>query len=138
MSEDDYGARIRAAQAYAGLDQVALAQALAISVRTLERIYSNERALTLSEAKKIAEVCEVPIGFIVEGWNTNRPIQDRLSEIDRRIADLAETNGELTQHERELLGRFEEMVQRLGRDIGRGQPRSRGEKDLPRAAGSRG
>jgi transcriptional regulator with XRE-family HTH domain len=95
MSGDDYGARIRAAQAYAGLDQVALAQALAMSVRTLERIYSNERALTLPEVKKVAEVCGVPIGFLVEGWNANRPIHDRLAEIDRRLADVANASGEL-------------------------------------------
>ena len=134
MSEDDYGARIRAAQAYAGLDQAGLAQALAMSVRTLERIYSNERALTLSEARKIAEACEVPIGFIVEGWNINRPIQDRLTDIERRLGEVVEMNA----NERELLGRFEEMIQRLGRDIGRGQPRSRGAKDFPQVAGSRG
>jgi transcriptional regulator with XRE-family HTH domain len=113
---------------------VALAQALAMSVRTLERIYSNERALTLPEVKKVAEVCGVPIGFLVEGWNANRPIHDRLAEIDRRLADVANASGELSAHEGELLARFEELVQRLDRGKGRGRPRSGGAQDFREVA----
>jgi len=102
---------------------------------TLDRLYKNEKPLTIPEAKRIADVCQVPVSFLVEGWSVNRPIQDRLSEIDRRLGELTDRDGELTAHERELLTRFEEMVQRLGRDIGRGQPRHRGARSLPPAAG---
>lgn len=138
MADEDYGARVRAAQAYVGMERKEFAQALGFSERTLDRLATNERALSIAEAKKIADVCRVPVSFLVEGWNVNRPIQDRLAAIERRLEEVAARDGELTAHERELLSRFEELIQRLGRDIGRGQPRSRGAKRLPPAAGEQG
>jgi transcriptional regulator with XRE-family HTH domain len=134
MADADYGARVRAAQAYAGLEAEPFAEALGFSKRTLDRLVKNERELTIPEARQIAEVCKIPVSFLVEGWNVARSIQDRLSDIERRLEELATRDGELTAHERELLSRFDEMIQRLGRDIGRGQPRSRGAKGLPSAA----
>lgn len=137
-ADEDYGARIRAAQAYSGMDREKLADESGIKVRTLDRLLSNERAPSVPEAKRIAQVCSVPIGFLVEGWNVARPIQDRLTDIEQRLTEVAARDGELTTHERELLTRFEELIQRLGRDIGRGRPQSRGARRLPPAAGQPG
>jgi transcriptional regulator with XRE-family HTH domain len=137
---DDLGGRVRAARAYADKNQQELADAIGVERRIITYIEANDprHPLSILEARRISNVCGVPVGFIVEGWSVNRPIQDRLSDIERRLGDVAEASGELTAHERELLGRFEELVQRLGRDIGRGQPRSRGAKDLPQAVAARG
>jgi transcriptional regulator with XRE-family HTH domain len=137
---DDLGSRVRAARSYAKLSQQALGDALGLTRAIVNAIEDNDdrHPLTVSEAYRIAAVCGVPVAFIVDGWNVNRPIQDRLTDIERRLQEVAEANGELSAHERELLGRFEELVQRLGRDIGRGQPRSRGAKDYPPVAVMRG
>ena len=132
---DDLGSRVRAARSYAKLSQQALGEALGLTRAIINAIEDNDdrHPLTVSEAHRIAAICGVPVAFIFDGWSVNRPIQDRLTDIERRLGEVAEASGELTAHERELLGRFEEMVQRLGRDIGRGQPRSRGAKDSPAA-----
>jgi transcriptional regulator with XRE-family HTH domain len=135
---DDLGARVRAARSYAKLSQQALGDALGLTRGIINAIEDNDdrHPLSVNEAYRIAAVCGVPVAFIIEGWGVNRPIQDRLTDIERRLADVAKTSGELTAHERELLGRFDELVQRLGRDIGRGSPRSRGAKDFPQATDS--
>jgi transcriptional regulator with XRE-family HTH domain len=130
---DDLGGRVRAARAYADKNQQQLADAIGVERRIITYIEANDprHPLSILEARRIAMVCGVPVGFLVEGWSVNRPIQDRLTDIERRLQEVAEANGELSAHERELLGRFEELVQRLGRDIGRGQPRSRGAPVAP-------
>lgn len=131
--EDDIGARVRAARCYAKLTHDGLGKKLGLERRVVAAIEENNprHQLTIAEAKKIADVCSVPVSFLIEGWAVNRPIQDRLSDIERSVTKLAERDGELTAHERELLTRFDELIQRLGRDIGRGSARSRGAKGLP-------
>lgn len=126
---EDYGARIRAAQAYAGLEQGPFAEALGFSTRTLDRLFKNERDPTIPEVKKIAEVCRVPVGFLVEGWNVARPIQDRLTDIERSLEEVAKRQPTTTKAIQEA---FEDYAERLGPRIGKRPPRSRRSPD-PRA-----
>lgn len=148
VADEDYGARVRAAQAYAGLDNEAFATALGFSSRTLDRLFGGTHPLTVPEARKIADVCKVPIGFLVEGWTVNRPIQDRLTDIERQLEVLA-SNAEATSRQSDTEAReldqktaeqlvdgakqqyqaMEQLLSRLGHGAFRRGPRSRRTED---------
>lgn len=98
----DYGARVRAARAYADLDQEQLARHLHVSISTVARIESNERALGLDEARLISERCGVPISFLLEGFalESEQPIEEVIAQLRHTLAVI------------------EDRLPRLGRDIG--------------------
>lgn len=60
-------------------------------------------------------------------------LDPRLGRIEQQVIEVSKREGEITAQERELLSRFDEMVSLLGRDISRGQPRSRSAKPFPPA-----
>jgi transcriptional regulator with XRE-family HTH domain len=132
---DNLGARVRAARSYAKLSQTALGDALGYTRAVINAIEDNDvrHPLSVIEAYRIATICGVPVSFIVEGWSVNRPIQDRLADIERRLETVAQTSGnELSAGERELLHRFEELVRQLGKEPE--QPLSQGAQDFRRVA----
>lgn len=65
----NYGPRVRAARAYAGLEQADVAAALDISVSTVARMEAGQRTLRLPEAHMLARVCDVPLAFLLYGWD---------------------------------------------------------------------
>lgn len=61
-------ARIRAARAYAGLDQADFAKALDVSVVTVKRMEGGKRDTSLDDLYLLADLCKVPRRFMEEGW----------------------------------------------------------------------
>lgn len=61
-------ARIRAARAYADLDQPTIAQTLGVSTVTVKRMERGQREIKLEDLHAIAEVCGVPVEFMTEGF----------------------------------------------------------------------
>jgi transcriptional regulator with XRE-family HTH domain len=62
-------ARVRAARAFAGLEQAEVAQALEVSVGTYKRIEQGARPASKPERTRIAALCGVPIGFMESGFD---------------------------------------------------------------------
>ncbi len=60
--------RLRAAREYAGLSQEALAEQLGVHVRTVKRSEGGARKVKRQERVAIAEICDVPIWFLEDGW----------------------------------------------------------------------
>lgn len=106
MSSENYGARVRAAQAYAGLDRAAFSKAIGIGERTVDRITTGERELTLPEARRIADVCDVPIAFLVHGWEIARPLQERVDRNTAALGRMEQRLDELTHLEAGELGQL--------------------------------
>jgi transcriptional regulator with XRE-family HTH domain len=117
--DEDYGARIRAAQAYTGLKNAPFVEALNLpkfSERTLERVLNNDREPTIPEARRIAEVCEIPLGFLIEGWTAARTTRDQLGEIERSLGDLRKAQFEQVARDMEVrkqLGEVADAIRRL-------------------------
>lgn len=61
-------ARIRAARAFAGLDQADFAKALGVSVVTVKRMESGKRETSLDDLHLLADLCKVPREFMAEGF----------------------------------------------------------------------
>jgi transcriptional regulator with XRE-family HTH domain len=88
---DENAARVRAARAYAGIDQKTLADALGVSVQTYKRIESGVRPLLDGDAEVIAKRCGVPRGFLLEGFTQHDPEgQARLELVRRELQALNE------------------------------------------------
>lgn len=85
----DYAARVRAARAYAAMEQQAFASELGVSLRTLSRMESGERPATHDERAVIADLCGVPHWFMEHGFH---PPAKELppAEVNRRLSDLEE------------------------------------------------
>lgn len=63
------GQRVRAARILGRLSREQLALALGMSVATLQRIETDDRALKRIELLGIAEACEVPTWFLESGFD---------------------------------------------------------------------
>lgn len=63
-----YAARVRAARAFAGLDQQAVADHFKVSKVTVKRMERGERDTSLDELAEIAALCGVPVGFMLHGF----------------------------------------------------------------------
>jgi transcriptional regulator with XRE-family HTH domain len=61
-------ARIRAARAFAGLDQADFAKALGVSVVTVKRMEGGKRETSLDDLHLLADLCGVPREFMAEGF----------------------------------------------------------------------
>ncbi|HEY3020992.1 MAG TPA: helix-turn-helix transcriptional regulator [Solirubrobacteraceae bacterium] len=69
---------MRAARAYAGLDQAEVAQKLGKSVGTYKRMEQGTRPVSKPERTKIAQLCGVPIEFMDEGFDALMIVSDDL------------------------------------------------------------
>jgi transcriptional regulator with XRE-family HTH domain len=61
-------ARIRAARAFADLDQAAFAKELGVSVVTIKRMERGARETSLDDLHQLADLCGVPREFMAEGF----------------------------------------------------------------------
>lgn len=61
-------ARIRAARAFADLDQADFAQALGVSVVSIKRMERGTRDISLDDLYALAELCDVPRQFMEHGF----------------------------------------------------------------------
>jgi transcriptional regulator with XRE-family HTH domain len=87
-----FAARIRAARAFAGLQQSEVADALDVSTATLKRMESGQRTVSLDERYRIADLCGVPRPFMDDGFidsGHTEALEDRLRKIERRLDELA-------------------------------------------------
>jgi transcriptional regulator with XRE-family HTH domain len=78
-------ARIRAARAFADLDQAAFAKELGVSVVTIKRMERGARDTSLDELHKLADLCGVPREFMAEGFaygsSAQSAVVDELHEL---------------------------------------------------------
>ena len=97
VDRDAYGARVRAARCYKGLELDDMAEALGMSVRTLQRIEADQRPLTIPEARKIVEATGVPLAFLLDGFRAlEGGATERGSDGDR--PRLPAPQGDLRRH----------------------------------------
>lgn len=87
MSHPEDGARVRAAQEYAGKDREAIADAIKMKMRTYDRLRSGARALQLPEARSIAKATGVPLLFLTHGWQIYEAIENLAARPDAPTAE---------------------------------------------------
>ena len=81
-------ARVRAARAYADLDQRQLGEALGKSVYTVKRLERGMRDISDAELQAVAKVCKVPLSFLVTGF-ADQPVDlDDLEPLSVGTAQL--------------------------------------------------
>jgi transcriptional regulator with XRE-family HTH domain len=88
-------ARIRAARAFAGLDQADFAKALGVSVVTVKRMESGKRETSLDDLHLLADLCGVPREFMAEGFASGSAAQisvaDELQEMRESLIQALDT-----------------------------------------------
>lgn len=99
-----YAARIRAARAFAGLDQQTLATHFGVSKVTIKRMERGERETSMDELAEIAALCRVPLAFMVNGF----------AEDDVQAESVALTAARLLRREvGEAFDRFDTVADAL-------------------------
>ena len=76
--------RLKAARVLRGISQPELADLLGVSLQTVRRRESGKSPATLEVLLDIAEVCSVPLAWLVEGFSDeqiNEPLAVTLSKI---------------------------------------------------------
>lgn len=106
-------ARIRAARAFADVDQATFAQALGVAVVTIKRMERGTRDVSLDDLYKLADLCAVPRDFMAHGWVAevkapNVATTDDLASM--RDAILAEFNAGIFALTEALLTRDEALA----------------------------
>jgi transcriptional regulator with XRE-family HTH domain len=105
-------ARIRAARAFAGLDQADFAKALGVSVVTVKRMEGGKRETSLDDLHLLADLCGVPREFMAEGFAPGSLAQsavvDELHEL--REAFLAALDSRMDALTEALLTRDEALA----------------------------
>lgn len=92
----DIAARVRAARAWADLDQAVLATAMHYKTRTWARVEAGEKSLTRDEREAVADICRVPRVFLEQGF---RMLAE--ADLERRLAELADDLAALRRSEEE-------------------------------------
>jgi len=87
---EERAARARAARAYAGLRQPAIAEALGVSNVTVKRMESAAKDITIDELHVIADACGVPREFMDAGFAS---VPAELRAIHARFDALANVLG---------------------------------------------
>lgn len=67
-SATEVAARVRAARAWSGKEQGALATELDMSAATLRRLEAGQRAASRAELERIAKLTNVPLRFLEDGF----------------------------------------------------------------------
>jgi transcriptional regulator with XRE-family HTH domain len=85
--------RVRAAMAYAGLDQQQAVKASGIPISTLRRIVATKspRGASMEELWAIADACRVPRWFMEEGFSRTANASDELEARVERIEVVLST-----------------------------------------------
>ena len=138
----DFGARIRAAAAYSNVGLEDFANEMntpGASYGTLRRYVEKEaRPGPLSEAalvRRLAETSGLPEAFFYGQAEGQSDIAARLEimdhKLDRVLSQLQARPADTTA---EIQAVFDQMISRLGREVGLRGPRSRPNGDRPREA----
>lgn len=104
---NERAARIRAARAHAGIDQAAVAQLFGVSVGTIKRMESGKREITTDEMLAVAELCNVPVEFMLSGFESIQAAPVTLEEASRLRDEIAE------MVRAEFAARFEDLANAL-------------------------
>lgn len=115
MADPELPRRIDAAIVSAGRRPADVAPELNVSARTLERVIAGTRLPREWEVKRLAEVLEVPMWFLTEGFaGAARPSEDdRLAELARKIDGLDRKLDVMDSADR--LTAIEEQLRELAR-----------------------
>jgi transcriptional regulator with XRE-family HTH domain len=82
---DSLAARLRAAQAYAGVSNPALADELGVSVETLSRMKNGKTTIPESVPGRVADFCGLPRAFMEVGF---APLDRPITDVERRVFEL--------------------------------------------------
>lgn len=85
------GRRIRAARSYAGFQgRKDFSDAIEMSEATLVRLERGDRTVKRRELREIAEICDVPMWFLEEGWDGWRSTSRGGDQIDAEAQEAEE------------------------------------------------
>lgn len=130
--------------------QEAAAAKLRVAIRTYQSWELGEAVPRYHNREKLAKLFKITVEELsgVAPSTARSPSSTQLGRIEQAITELAGAvaelsarldaytaeAGELTELDRKILSDVEEWMNRLGRDIGRGSPRSRAGRKIPPAA----
>lgn len=98
----DQAARIRAARAYADLSRVEMAKRIGVSETTLQRRENGLQPARRLELVAIADVCQVPISFLEDGFAAQR-VETALEAMQSERAAMREEMEDIRMFIRDAL-----------------------------------
>lgn len=115
-------ARMRAARAFADLDQADFAKLLGVSVVTIKRMERGTRDISLDELYALADLCDVPRDFMQAGFTGDHAGQHELRALTEAFSDALDARFDALTDA--LLSREEAMsVSRAALERLRSRPR---------------
>ena len=138
------GARLRAYMDQEHLTNVTMAVRAGVSDKTISHLLNCKLDPQSATIRKIAETMGIDEhelrgirphvtvdGHAPDLFARFDALETALARIEGQLQELSDQQGLLTAVDRELLREFQALLDRLGRDIGRGRPRSRGGREIP-------
>jgi transcriptional regulator with XRE-family HTH domain len=90
IEPDHFSARLRAARCYAGLTQNQLADKIGVDRKTVIDVEKGRPrdSLSPSAMQRLAEVCDVPVAFLVAGWEAPPALREAVRRLSLRVDQL--------------------------------------------------
>jgi transcriptional regulator with XRE-family HTH domain len=110
-SDDNLGDRLRAARGYAKLDQGTLAKRIGIGREAVIALEADERELTIPQARRVADVCRVPLSFLLNGWAAPADLIERVERLETRATAADADREVLAQEIESLSGALETRIE---------------------------
>lgn len=104
-------ARVRAARAYADIDQPTVAKALGVSTISVKRMERGSRTISLEDLHTLADLCGVPLAFMTDGFPspTDGDTNGLIESVRKQQRELAD----------EIHARFDALNETLSIPVGR-------------------
>lgn len=119
-NHDAQGARIRAARAYAGIgSQKALGERIGLGRDAVIAMEADEREPTVPELRRIADACDIPLSFLVNGWETPPGLEERVAALEQSVSLALQDRDALAQAFEDLNADYAKQVPELMRRLQR-------------------
>lgn len=133
-TDDNLGARIRAARGYAKIDQGTLATRIGLGREVIIAMEMDKREPTVREMKRIARETGVPADFLLHGWgsiSSNGDLADRVAALEARISSADEDREDLAARIDELSDALERRLETFAAQVLQRRRTKRRQEDPP-------
>lgn len=131
-TDDNMGARIRAARAFAGItSHEKLGKQIGLGRDAVLAMEKNQRMPTVAEVRTIANATGVPIGFLINGWSASGRLSQRVEALEAEVKSGSEDREDLAKRIDELDASLEKRLAEFAAQVLQRRRSQRRREDPP-------